>query len=208
MIQQQQFPPSYSTMFLNLLTTCSSTATDSTVNREGSGVGSQPMGCPYYPLTGPPPSYDSVIQLTSDGGVMTSCLVAAPTSPIITVEAQDVTLNEVNNNDDAGEVGAEIIQEIVISEPRRSHSQQPLEVNPSGITTTALGESRITQAADYEDEEEEVEAAAVDAETPLISVKCNSQSTQLERSNTTNCEGFVAVVVVSATSPAGTSEGS
>lgn len=201
MIQPQQFPPSYSTMFLNLLTnTCSSNATtpatDSTGVREGSGS-TQPMGCPYYQLNGPPPSYDSVIQLTSNGGVMTSCLVAAPSSPIITVDPQDVTDNHNNGVD-----GEEIIQEIVISEPRRW--QQPLQVSPSG---TALGECRITRAADNEnevgEEEDEVEAAVEDAETPLISVKCSSQSTQPERSNTANCEGFVGATTSPASNVAG-----
>lgn len=148
-------------MFLNLLTNSSSSSA------EGGGGGAQttadannndhpcsevgvvgqstrPINCPYYQLYGPPPSYDSVIQLTSDGVITTSCCILQ-TEPSPTV----------NSNHNHRE---EIIQEIVISEPQ---------------TTSAVED----QMADG--------CGVLDAEMPLISVKCNAETTQLEDYNTT-----------------------
>lgn len=132
--------------------------------------------CPYYQLYGPPPSYDTVIQLTTEGGVMTSCIVQPQ-------EGGDVELRDIV-------AAEEIIEEVVISEPG---------------SVQVLGEiAKATQQQKEEDDDadDEVADAVVDAEMPLISVKkCNSGST--EPTDSANCEG---VVVVSSTTSRRTRE--
>lgn len=168
--QHQPLPPSYSTMFLNLLTNTNTTGTataaaggpppaeaNNTINPCGAG---RVNNCPYYQLYGPPPSYDSVIQLTSEGVVTTSCCLLEPSST--TTHSSSSEPVQVNSNQDA----EEIIQEIVISKPPTIRADCGEECSRGGSSSSASGD-------------------VLHAGIPLISVKCNGETTQLEDYNTT-----------------------
>lgn len=180
-MQQHQLPPSYSTMFFNMLTNGNAATgpTNTSVVAEGdangacaaAGLSARPTNCPYYQLYGPPPSYDSVIQLeTGGGGATTSCCLVDP-SRIATTTTEAENQVQVNSNQDHGE---QIIQEIVISEPLSRSST----------------ELRLNEGKDV------LAAAAI----PLISAECDAAGrTQPEHYNmtrtetTTSCQGVKVV---------------
>lgn len=74
-IHQQQIPPSYSYSIVNLLPNApQGTSNVADPPRDlCPNPQRRPIGCPYYQLYGPPPSYDSVVQLT-DSGVVTEAV--------------------------------------------------------------------------------------------------------------------------------------
>lgn len=157
-------------MFFNILTNSNGTGgTNGETGNSSPAVGGQlpsmsarppTNNCPYYQLYGPPPSYDSVIQLTSEG-VTTSCCLVEPEQ-----QQQQQGHVQVNRNEVAEE-GA--IEEIVISageggeEDEVDEPRQFEEVCPEGADVSP-------------------------GEMPLISVKCNNAATQLEGFNAATCE--------------------
>lgn len=153
-------------MFFNVISNSSAnantTANGPTVetSAQPSGVGPGIINCPYYQLYGPPPSYDSVIQLTS-GGVLTtttSCHLLEPSME----QQQPVHRVQVNNNGDT-------TQEMVISE--------------SPVTEERLG-PEIAGGGDDDGCSDSLDAVGLSSNTPLISVNCNAADTsQLEEFN-------------------------
>lgn len=98
MINQQPIPPSYSYSIVNLLPEAAAAATAGTAVARELGPSSQrrAIGCPYYQLYGPPPSYDSVVQFDS-GGAHCQLVISNLPTPAITRERRTEAEESIHN---------------------------------------------------------------------------------------------------------------
>ena len=169
-----QLPPSYSTMFINTVNgsvgavESDTDPGDASAGTEGRGV----ANCPYFQLYGPPPSYDSVIQLTSDG-VRTVVVPTAATTTNTATEDDDDEVDEENKTatgtgggnilvnkgvDEEEHEPQGVMREIVISEPLRASAAAD-HLGPrclSDVNGGAPGDEVLK------------------GEMPFISAKCNA----------------------------------